>query len=456
MRRVRPVATAVVVAAALVAAVLAVYVGVLSGTSVLLTGTLSLGRPGVGPVVLATLVVALVVQPAYLRLRRWTRRAFGVVATDPFDLLRSLPRSVTAELPAEDIPRHMARVLAEGLRSSRCELWLRVAGGYRVAACWPEVEPGPAPPPGGPGREPAAGERWEPVVHGGETIGLFLVCHEPPRDLSSLERRLLDAYASQSGQVVRMLALRAALQERQTDLDDRSRALREANAQLVEARALERRRLERDLHDGGQQQLLVLALGVELARQQATRSGDTARATLERAQQSADQARAGLVELVDGLTPRILATHGLVAALRSAVSDLVVPVSVRARGDDVDVEVETGGPLLPMPAKVAEALFYVGMEATQNATKHAGAPHVAVEVGSAPGSWWVVVTDGGLGFDPGSGSGGSGLLGMRDRLDAVGGRLDVTSSPGSGTRVAASVPWPAVTVDTVATGRGGG
>ena len=445
MRHVRPVAAVVVAVTALVASVLAVYVAVLAGATVLLRGTLALDRPAVVPVVVATLVVALVVQPAYLRLRRWTRRVFGVVATDPFDLLRSLPRSVTAELPAEDIPRHMARVLAEGLRSSRCELWLRVAGGYQVAACWPEEEPGPSQPPDGPGREPAMGERREPVVHGGETIGLFLVCHEPPRALSRLERRLLDAYASQSGQVVRMLALRAALQARQSDLGDRSRALREANAQLVEARALERRRLERDLHDGGQQQLLVLALGVELARQQATRSGDTARATLERAQQSADQARAGLVELVDGLTPRILATHGLAAALRSAVVNV-----------GVDVEVEAGDPLLPMPAKVAEALFYVGMEATQNATKHAGAPRVVVEVGSAPGSWWVVVTDGGRGFDPGSGSGGTGLLGMRDRLDAVGGRLKVTSSPGSGTRVAASVPWRAVTVDTVATGRGRG
>ena len=259
MRGARPVAAAVLAAAALLASVLATYVAVLAATTAALSGTLALDRPGLVPVVVATLVVALVVQPVYRRLRQWSRRVFGVAATDPFDLLRRLPRSVTAELPAEEIPRHMARLLAEGLRTSHCELWLRVPSGYRISAAWPPGEGTASPGTAQLGREVASGERRQPVVHGGETIGLFRVCHQPPRDLSRLERRLLDAYAAQSGQVVRMLALRVALQERQADLAQRSRALREANAQLVEARAEERRLLERDLHDGGQQQLLVLA-----------------------------------------------------------------------------------------------------------------------------------------------------------------------------------------------------
>ena len=123
------------------------------------------------------------------------------------------------------------------------------------------------------------------------------------------------------------------------------------------------------------------------------------------------------------------------------MSELVVPVVVRAEGGDDDGD-RVGVMVPTMPDVVAQAMFYVAMEATQNATKHAGAQDVTVVVGSVGPGWSVAVTDRGRGFDPDAASGGTGLLGMRARLAAVGGRLDVTSVPGAGTRVAASVPWP--------------
>lgn len=427
--------------AALLLLVLAVYVLVLATAQALLSSGTALSSPGLGPVLIATVAVALLVQPAYRRLRTVSRHAFGLSVTEPFELLRRLPGSATGELPAQDMQAQMVRVLAEGLRTSRCELWLVVTGGYRLAASWPTAAHHPELfEPHAPEIRLLPGEHRQPIRHDGQLLAELRLRHQPPRDLSRLESRLLDAYADQSGQIVSMLAVRASLEQRGAELAERYDVLREANAQLQDARTAERRLLERDLHDGAQQRLLVLALGVELARQQVGRSSELARATLRRILAEAYQARAAIDELSGGLTPRLLRSAGLVAALRAALAGDLVPVVVHDLDADAGAQSSIQPDRPPMPPDVAEALFYVALEAIQNATKHAEARQVRVAVGGVDGAWSVAVTDHGEGFHPLRVRPGAGLANMHDRITGLGGRLDVDSAPGRGTRVSASVP----------------
>jgi signal transduction histidine kinase len=411
---------ATVAAAGVIAAlVLAVYVTVL----VIGGGFETLQDPGPAAVLVATVLVALAVQPVFVRVRRFLRHRLGVPAVAPFDLLRRLPESVAGELPAEEIPAHMVRVLAEGLRAQQTELWLHVSDEYRLAAAWPPSAETPDeqhPPIHAAGFAP--GGLRHPIRQGSRELAVLWLEHDPPRSLSRLEQRLLEAYADQAGQVVTMLALRASLEQRRGELAEQTSALREARRQLLETRELERRLLERDLHDGAQQQLLALSLGVRLARQLADRSPERVDELLSRA---ADQTRTierSLAQLSAGLYPRLLLTEGLPAALRASLASSVVPIVV----SDEDPAMRQ-----QLPAPVAEALYFVAVEAAQNAIKHADAGEVRIEFGRA-GTTGVslTVTDRGRGFDSSVVRTGAGLHNMAERLIDLGGRLEVESSRG--------------------------
>jgi signal transduction histidine kinase len=201
--------------------------------------------------------------------------------------------------------------------------------------------------------------------------------------------------------------------------------LRSSRARIVQAADDERRRLERNLHDGAQQRLVSLSIALRLARRKLTDDPEGAMQLLDSASAEVDGAVADLRELAQGLHPAVLTELGLRPALEGLA-------------DRAPLEVEvTGVPEGRLPGPVEAAVYYVVAEALTNAAKHAEAQRGAVALSSEDGRLAVEVRDNGRG---GADPAGSGLVGLRDRVDALGGTLTCVSPPGSGTVVLAVLP----------------
>lgn len=249
--------------------------------------------------------------------------------------------------------------------------------------------------------------------------------------LTAVEERLFAGLAAQAGLVLRMVGLRAELEVRRVELMAQADELQVSRQRLIRTQDAERRRLERDIHDGAQQHLVALAVSLRLAQRMAVRSPERAARVLAEQADAADVAIETLSSLSRGIYPRLLSSEGLVAALLSAVGTSPVPVTVDAIG------------VGRLPAAVEAALYFCCMEAVQNAAKHSGARSVSVRLAANRDRWLLIVEDDGGGFDQapaGAAGTGAGLANMRDRLDAVGGTVTVGSVPGSGTTVTAVVP----------------
>jgi PAS domain S-box-containing protein len=201
-----------------------------------------------------------------------------------------------------------------------------------------------------------------------------------------------------------------------------------SRARIVEAGDAERRRIERNLHDGAQQRLVALSLMLRLARTKLAKGDEDALGVLDRANAELADAVQELRELARGIHPAVLTDRGLVAALEMLVGRANVPVELCAEFDG----------RLPQP--VEAAAYYLVSEALTNASKHAGACSVRVEVRRENGAALVEVADDGRGGAE-SGS-GSGLRGLADRIEALGGRLEVKSAVGEGTALRAHIPCP--------------
>jgi signal transduction histidine kinase len=202
------------------------------------------------------------------------------------------------------------------------------------------------------------------------------------------------------------------------------REVRASRARIQAAADDERRRIERDLHDGAQQRLVALRIKLELA---AERDGGAAVALRELGD-AVDEAIEEVRSLARGIYPAPLAVRGLVEALRAAARRNSLPTTVLAAG------------MRRYPRDVESAAYFCCLEALQNASKHASGATVAVVDLSDNGSLCVEVRDDGAGFDTAAAAGGVGLTSMRDRLAAVGGDLAITSGPGLGTRIVAKIP----------------
>ena len=202
--------------------------------------------------------------------------------------------------------------------------------------------------------------------------------------------------------------------------------LRRSRARLVEAADAERRRLERNLHDGAQQRLVSLSLALRLAESKLREEPDTASRILSGAGEELALALQELRELARGLHPAVLTDRGLAPALEMLAERSPVPVEL-----ELDVEER-------LPAAVEVAIFYVVSEALANVAKYARASCASVQVGYAGDSVSVEVADDGVGGA--DSSFGSGLRGLSDRVEALDGRLRVESPSGGGTRVTAVVP----------------
>jgi signal transduction histidine kinase len=282
------------------------------------------------------------------------------------------------------------------------------------------------------GREQAQ-LRVAPISHAGELLGLIVVERAARADtFTDEDDRVLTELARQAGLAFHNSQLDSALQTTLDALRQQADELRESRARIVASGDAERRRVERDLHDGAQQHLVALAINLRLARDIVAEDPDGAGEMLGQLADDVQLTIKELRELAHGIYPPLLADNGLGDALRAAASRNPLKVLVTV-ADDVG----------RYPAEVEAAIYFSCLEALQNAAKHAQEATVELRLWTESGGLLFSVTDDGPGFDPAVARRGHGYVNMADRLGAIGGTVRWDSKPGHGAAVNGSVPLAA-------------
>ncbi len=399
-----------VVFAVLAAFITAVYIGLVVGVGAAVGTSRS---PLLSAI--AAAIVAVAFQPVRERARRLANRVvYGKRAT-PYEVLSVFTERAAETYSSEDVLPRLAQVLAEGIGASQARVWLALGGELRPAAAWPsngEVQPIPR---SGDELPPfPESERAFPVRHAGELLGAISVVTSLNDPLGSDRERLAEDVAAQTGLVLRNVRL---IEE-----------LRESRRRIVSAQDARAKALERNLHDGAQQQLVALSVKQRLAESLVERDPAKAKAMLGEIQQETQDALEMLRDLARGIYPPLLADQGLETALTSQVRRAAVPVDVSSDG------VGRHSP------EVEAAVYFCCLEALQNVAKYAVATRAWIRLAEDEGTLRFEVRDDGAGFDPDLTSFGTGLQGMTDRLDAIGGAIRVQSAPGGGTTVIGRIP----------------
>jgi signal transduction histidine kinase len=391
-----------VVFGALTLGIAAVYAGVASVPG------LALGRfIPVELAVLLTIAAALAFQPARARLTALADRWVFGHQIDGRQLLLSLGATLEHAVDLRELLPRLADTVRAGLGAR----WVRVLLRDETTGWLPE-------PRGHAGAEPTSTS--EPAAltvlleRGGEVLGR-IECGPRPEGYGDRERELLDRLAAQAATALANVRLTAQLA--------RSRE------RLVQAADTERRRIERDIHDGAQQQIVALLARLRLARNQVQRREREPELVLAELQDEVRQLLTVLRELAHGIHPPVLSDRGLLAAIQARADRLPFAVEVRAGADVVGTR---------FGADVEGASYYMICEALTNVVKHAQADEIQIDIEANQRCLHLEVHDDGAGFER-NGS-GRGLTGMRDRIEALGGHLDVRSAPGQGTTVEAELP----------------
>ena len=365
----------------------------------------------------ATAVVAVAFQPVRERVQRLANRlVYGKRAT-PYEVLAEFAERTAGAYATEELLPRMARILAEGTGAGRADVWLRDGDVFRDDATWP---PG-APPLGEPARtRPACSaypgaDRILPVRYQGEVLGALSVCKRPGESLTPAEGKLLDDLAAQAGLVLRNVGLWEQLPARLEEI-------RASRQRLVAAQDEERRRIERNIHDGAQQQLVALAIKLNLTEGLIGTDPEGERELLAELREEAAGAVEELRDLARGIYPRCWPAR----AWRRAGG--AGQPSRRAASVDADG-------IERYPQDVEAAVYFCVLEALQNMAKYASASRARVRLAGSGDELQFEVTDDGAGFDPGAKGSGTGLQGMADRLSAHDGAIDIRTSPGAGTVV---------------------
>jgi signal transduction histidine kinase len=307
----------------------------------------------------------------------------------------------------------MAHVLAEGAGAEVARVWFLTGPDLRLVASWPAEAPTASATVAARGLE-VPGETVAEVRDRGDLLGALSVRMPASDPMTPMKEKLVRDLAAQAGLVLRNVGL----------VED----LRASRQRLVAAQDEERRRLERNIHDGAQQQLVALSVKARLARQLTERDPAKASELLVQIEAETQTALEDLRDLARGIYPPLLADRGLVAAIEA-----------QSRKSGLGVEVDANG-LGRFPAEIEATVYFCALEALQNVAKYADAAHTAIHLSRTNGDLSFEVVDDGRGFDPDGVASGSGLQGMADRLAAVGGSLEVRSAPGRGTTVAGHVP----------------
>jgi signal transduction histidine kinase len=371
----------------------------------------------------AAAVVALAFQPARRRAQRLADLlVYGKRAT-PYEVLSEFSERLGIAYAHDELLPRMVRALAEGTGAARADVWMRVGDRLRPEATWPpDAEPPPAIPASSNGEDPLSPSSMrEPIRHDGEVLGALSIMKRPGDSVTPTEQKLVRDLAAQAGLVMANVGLTEQLR---ANIEE----LRASRQRLVAAQDEERRKLERNLHDGAQQRIVALAVKLRLLEQLIDRNAEQAKSVATALHGDATDALEELRDLARGIYPPLLADKGLLAALESQSRRSLVPVTIE--GEQVG----------RYPREVEAAVYFSCLEALQNVAKYAQASRATLRVSDGDGRLRFEIMDDGVGFDAAETSYGSGLQGIADRLAALGGEVRVRSTLGVGTSVMGDLP----------------
>jgi signal transduction histidine kinase len=393
------------VAGALVLLVIAAYAAVVG-----LLGVITSGNESSGSVFIVALLLGLAFRPVTRFARRIADRVvYGRRAT-PYEVLTEFSERVGESYATEDVLGRMAQILGQATGAASARVWLRLGAELRPAASWPtDAEPAQVAFVANEVLPTIEGETVVEVRDRSELLGALSVAMPPSDPMNPSKERLVRDLASQAGLVLRNVRL---VEE-----------LRSSQRRLVRAQDRERRRLERNIHDGSQQQLVALSVKTRLARDLTARDPAQAAELLTQIDAEIQTALGDLRDLARGIYPPLLIDEGLRAALDAQARRSPVPTTVRADG------------LGRYAPEVEAAVYFSCLEALQNVVKYAEASSATVILAQSNGHLTFEVVDDGRGFDPAAERTGTGLQGIADRLGALHGEVTIRSEPGAGTRV---------------------
>jgi signal transduction histidine kinase len=382
------------------------------------------------------------------------RRRRSAESLSAIDFVRTTHASrLRRREPLDDLLKEMVEALRDTFHLDRADVWMARDGALRLVCSDPprETEPVPLAPaeatvfanarvsgrawastwlPSQVPEDPGVGMRIAPVAHHGALLGLIIIQRRSGAGALARETdETLDELTRELGPAWQNAQLDTALEGTLEQLRQRAAELQASRARIVEAGDAQRRRIERDLHDGAQQQLVALAIKAKLASVALERDPARARKLLDElsgdVQHAIDEVRA----LAHGIYPPLLSQEGLGRALDAACRRCAIPA---------DVEADGIGRYAP---GLEAAVYFSCVEALQNAAKYAGSGAEAhVQLHDEDGTLAFDVVDNGMGFDAATTSLGAGLTNIQDRIGALGGTVRIDSRPGQGTRLAGTVP----------------
>lgn len=370
--------------------------------------------------ILVTIAVTMVTGTA----RRWLeqmadRWVFGE-RLDRYELLRRFGTTLEEAFDLEQLASRVAAIIRQGLDVR----WVRISLYRENMTLHPVGVDGTD----GGAHVPAGATA--PLLHGAELVGKIECGPKVDGRFDTRDQDLLETLGRQAALAIRNARLATELASRLEENQFQAEELAASRTRIVHAEEVERRRIERNIHDGVQQEIVALMAKVGLARNQLRRGSGTPDITLAEVQRDARQALEDLRELARGIHPPILSDRGLVEAIEALASRLPITVFIES---DEWVRVRR------CSEEIEGAAYFLICEALANVLKHASARHATVRLEFKDYKLWAEVSDDGQGFTS-NGTAGSGLRGLMDRIEALGGSLQITSQPGQGTRLVANLP----------------
>ena len=400
----------------------------------------------------AAAVSAFLYLPARERLAEAANRLVYGERQAPDEVLRTFGGRLSRAIPMDELLLQLAESLKKTMALDAAEVWTGTGGVVERAVSVPDrpkqrLELGEKERPVV-ARAGVSGNAWisiwvpallegrgdvnlrvAPVSHSGELFGLLVAERPAEGDLFGEEdERVLTELARQVGLALHNVELDSALQESLDEVRRYADELQASRARIVATADAERRKIERNLHDGAQQHLVALAVNLRLARDIVEDDPATATEMLDQLAGSIKDTIQELRDLAHGIYPPLLVDSGLEEALRAAAGRSPLEVSVDATD------------LGRYPAEVEAAIYFCCLEALQNAAKHAPDANVDVHLEQSDDRLRFSVVDDGPGFDLAAMGLGHGFTNMSDRLGAIGGEVTWNSVPGEGVTVAGSVP----------------
>ena len=401
---------------------------------------------------LAAAIASLAYVPARERLAETANRLVYGERHPPDEVLRTWGSRLSRSIPMDELLLQLAESLRKVLVLRRAEIWTGTPDCLELAVSVPDRT---APPLLlGPEEQPVVtragvtGNAWlevwlpalledrppsqlrvAPASHSGELLGLLVIERAADGDhFTEEDDRVLTELARQVGLALHNVQLDSALQESLENLKRANEDLRASRARIVATGDAERRKIERNLHDGAQQHLVALAVNLRLAKDILADDPDSAAEMLDALGDAVKDTIQELRDLAHGIYPPLLMDAGLTEALRAAATRSPLSVSIDADG------------LGRYTSELEAAVYFCCLEAMQNAAKHAPESNVAISLRETDGVMHFSVKDDGPGFDVATATAGHGYVNMSDRLGAIGGTIQWRSAPGEGAEITGSIP----------------